>query len=386
MSHLTLRERVIIQYTIESETQHSLRPLALQINVDPSTIYREIKKRSIIQKSKMELVQKSKPPLCPKMQKFPYVCNPCLKRFSCSKTITLYDAYTADEQARRTLRKSRSKPYLSQQDLKILNAWISPLIMNRQSLYHIRLSNQPMPVSESTIRRYIDKGYLDARNIDLPRTVRFPNKKANIAKRKRINITILKDRTYQDYIEFQEGKHRITLQLDTVIGKLTDKKCLLTFYEPYSKFQWAILVRKTANSVNNAVSKFLEIIKQQNQYFFDSILLDNGLEFSSLPLLETDEEGKRLFRVFYCDPYASFQKGGCERNHEFIRYVIKKGESFDFYTQDEIDQLFSNINSLKRKSLGGRSPIQRFREIHHFSPSEFCNVFEIPASQLKLKK
>lgn len=386
MNHLTLKERVIIQYAIESESHLSLRQLSLQINKDPSTLYREIKHRSVSQRSKMELVQKSKAPLCLKKKNFPYVCNSCLKHLTCSKTITLYDAYTADEQARETLKKSRSKPYLNQKKMKVLNEWISPLIMNHQSLYHIRVSSQAMPVSESTLRRYIDKGYLDARNIDLPRTVRFPNKKANITKRKRINIHVLKDRTYQDYTDYQVGRRRVTLQLDTVIGKKEDKKCLLTLYEPYSKFQWAIIVHKSANSVNRAVSELIHLLKQQNQFFFDSILLDNGLEFSALPLLETEECGKRLFRVFYCDPYASFQKGGCERNHEFIRYVIKKGESFDFTTQDEINQLFSNINSLKRKSLGGRSPIQRFKEIHHFSPSEFCNVFEIPASQLKLKK
>ena len=386
MNHLTLRQRVIIQYAIENDKHTTLLSLAKQCGVNTSTIYREIKNRSTHSVSKMKKFQGSKAPICPKLSCFPYVCNACTKRTSCSKSIVLYDAYTAHEQARKTLKESRSKASLNKEEMAALNAIVSPAIMNNQSLYHIVETNPDIEVSQSTIRRYVDKGYLDARNVDLPRTVRFYNKKYISKKRKRINVQILKNRTFKDYEDYTHSQPRVTLQLDTMIGKLTDKKCLLTLYEPLSKFQWGILVYKTASSVNQAISKMVNLLYQHNLLFFDCILLDNGAEFQQVPLLEINEEGELLFRVFYCDPYASFQKGGCERNHEFVRYVIKKGESFDFFHQDEIDQLFSHINSLKRKSLNGKSPIQRFVELFHFAPSEFFNIFEIPASKLKLKK
>ena len=41
-----------------------------------------------------------------------------------------------------------------------------------------------------------------------------------------------------------------------------------------------------------------------------------------------DENGEKITNVFYCDPYSSFQKGECERNHEFVRYIISKGKTF----------------------------------------------------------
>ena len=56
-------------------------------------------------------------------------------------------------------------------------------------------------------------------------------------------------------------------------------------------------------------------------------------------------------RVFYCDPMNSNQKSHCERNHEFIRYVIPKGEAKDEYTEEEIERLMNHIGSYPRKKM-----------------------------------
>ena len=37
----------------------------------------------------------------------------------------------------------------------------------------------------------------------------------------------------------------------------------------------------------------------------------------------------------------SYQKGKVEKNHEFIRYVLPKGTSFDNLTQDDINLIMS---------------------------------------------
>lgn len=33
--------------------------------------------------------------------------------------------------------------------------------------------------------------------------------------------------------------------------------------------------------------------------------------------------------VYYCDPYSFWQKGTIEKNHEYIRYILPKGTSFE---------------------------------------------------------
>ena len=60
--------------------------------------------------------------------------------------------------------------------------------------------------------------------------------------------------------------------------------------------------------------------------------------------------------MFYCDPEASWQKGTIEKNHEYIRYVLPKGTSFDELTQEKVNILMSNINSTSRDILNGMTP------------------------------
>ena len=63
-------------------------------------------------------------------------------------------------------------------------------------------------------------------------------------------------------------------------------------------------------------------------------------------------------------PYSSWQKGGIERNHEFIRYIIPKGISFDNLTKKNIIDMMNNINNVLRKSLDYQSPYERFTKIY----------------------
>lgn len=153
------------------------------------------------------------------------------------------------------------------------------------------------------------------------------------------------------------------MQLDSVIGKKSDKHTILTIFEPKSRYQRGFISSRDPKRVNQIISNFINKLITAKMKFFDVILTDNGLEFSALPALQVNENGEFLFNLFYCDPYCSGQKGGCERNHEFIRYYIKKGRTLDNLTQNELDQVFSQINSIKRKSLNGLSPKEAFEKL-----------------------
>ena len=91
---------------------------------------------------------------------------------------------------------------------------------------------------------------------------------------------------------------------------------------------------------------------------FPVILTDNGSEFKYTQELEKTDHGERRTRLFYCDPQASWQKAQLEKNHEYIRYVLRKGKSFNPYTQDDMVLLMNHINSTRREKLGGKSPFE----------------------------
>ena len=91
---------------------------------------------------------------------------------------------------------------------------------------------------------------------------------------------------------------------------------------------------------------------------FEVILTDGGAEFSDREYLEASTIRGQRTTVFYCDPYSFWQKGCCEKNHEYIRYVRAKGKTFDDLTQEKADLLANHINSTKRDSLNGLSPFK----------------------------
>lgn len=146
--------------------------------------------------------------------------------------------------------------------------------------------------------------------------------------------------------------------MDTVIGKLIDKKKILTIHWPAFHFQIGILLDSlNPNNVNKSLFELKEKIGDDlYRKLFQVIIVDNGIEFSLMDEVEVDSNGELISRVFFCDPYSSSQKGACERNHEFIRYIFPKGKSFDCLTQKDVDLMFSHINSTPCKSLGFNSP------------------------------
>lgn len=92
------------------------------------------------------------------------------------------------------------------------------------------------------------------------------------------------------------------------------------------------------------------------------ILTDNGGEFKRVEELEYTILGEQRCMLFYCDPYASWQKGELEKDHEYIRYVIPKGRDMTQYTEDDIHLLMNTINSVKRPSLNDRCPYEMVPE------------------------
>ena len=115
------------------------------------------------------------------------------------------------------------------------------------------------------------------------------------------------------------------------------------------------------------------------------VLTDRGSEFTDPMRIEADtESGEIQCRVFYCDPMNSSQKSHCERNHEFIRYVIPKGEAKDEYTEEEIMRLMNHIGSYPRKKWNGQSPIDLFVKIYGQETATLLGLNKVPSDSINL--
>lgn len=89
-----------------------------------------------------------------------------------------------------------------------------------------------------------------------------------------------------------------------------------------------------------------------------SLTTDNGIENRQHEVV-TQATGAK---VYFTDPYASWQKGGVENANKMIRRYFPKGTNFSKITQEQVDQALWTINNKPRQSLGFKSAVQCARE------------------------
>jgi IS30 family transposase len=94
------------------------------------------------------------------------------------------------------------------------------------------------------------------------------------------------------------------------------------------------------------------------------VLADRGSEFSDAQGIEaSDILADKKCRLYYCDPRRGDQKARCENAHRLIRRVLPKGTSFEGLTDEAVSLLTSHVNSVPRKSLGGKPPCSRLEDM-----------------------
>jgi IS30 family transposase len=424
--HLTLDDRIVIETSLADN--ESFKNIAKILCKDPTTISKEIKLHRTTQprnrynegKNKCELkfncskknicniyvpVCKKKCSVCPmcnskckefiplsyaclKLDKAPFVCNGCPKKAgnSCRLDKIFYHANTANRQYKTVLVEARNGINLSEEKLIIIDSIISPLILKGHSPYVILENNPEIGISEKTIYNYIESGVLSVKNIDLPKKVKYKPRKTSTEIFIRDN-GIFEGRTYNDFTKY------ITLypesnvvEMDTVLGCEGSRKVLLTLYFRNCHLMLAYLLdHKRADLVTNVFDRLEKKICTLNFCLtFPVILTDRGTEFSNPNAIESGIDNIIRTSVYYCDPMASWQKPGIEKNHEYIRKILPKGSNFDKLTQFDIDCVMSNINSTPRASLNGMTPLRLAKDLIHEQALKAFNLRDIPANEVVL--
>lgn len=326
-----------------------------------------------------------KPEKCSKLEKPPYVCNACPDLRNCTLEKRQYRPIEADKEYRAILSESRTGISYSEAEIKHMDNVISPLIRKGQSINHICANNKDsLMVSESTIYRLIDYNLFSARNIDLPRKVRYSKRKKT--KDFKVDKLCRVNRTYDDYLKYREEHPDLPVtQMDTVEGT-KGGKVLLTIH--FVKAELMIAFLRDSNDSQSVIDIFERLYIELRCDVFISIMpiivTDNGSEFSNPKAIEFDGQGNQRTHVFYCDASAPGQKGSIEKNHELIRYVLPKGTSFDNLTQADITLLMDHINSYSRESLGNKCPYDAFEFFYKTSILEALNCHRIPGNEVNL--
>lgn len=355
--HFTLENRMLIERLLREN--RSFRTMARIIGCAVTSISNEILKHRIYK----DLSWGTSKRTCSskRLVKAPYVCNGCESLGRCKRSKYFYDPLKAHEEYLRTLKDSRSSIRASRDGLDYLDDLITPLIKEKgQTIDHILLSND-VGVSRSSLYRYIDKGLLSVKNIDLKRRVRYSHSKKPARKKPETVKADLKNRKYLDFLAFIKANPKAHIsEMDTVMGKVDEPPCILTIILRKSNFMLGFYLENKYASKVVDIFNMLERKLGKGRFMTDFmvILTDNGSEFAYTDLMEANDRNIKRCHIFYCDPRASQQKGKCEKNHEYIRYYLPKGTSFMNLNQEKVTLMMSHINSVRRKELNGRCPFE----------------------------
>jgi len=386
--HLDLNKRIKIEKGIENNW--SFRRIAEDINKSPRTISYEILKNRNIEHCTSWY---SKTKVCEKTLKPPYVCNTCPSRKGCRKTRYYYFAEDAQGKYEKLKSESRKGIDMTSPEFKHLNDVVSNEIKNGHSFSMIIKNHKDeFPVGKRTLYNYVENGYLDIINLDLPRKVRYKKRKHSNSNEPKKDTKIRINRTYEDFRDwiksYNDNNFNINIvEMDTVEG-VKGESLLLTLLWRQANFMVAYKIEnKEADTINKVFKDLKDALGyEQFHELFPIILTDNGVEFSKPNEIEFNGFHVYKTKVFYCDPGHSEQKGKIENNHEYIRRFIPKGTSFDSYNQDDINLMINHINSVKRDSLSGCSPYELMKSFLPQNFIDFFDIFEIEQKDIILKK
>lgn len=135
------------------------------------------------------------------------------------------------------------------------------------------------------------------------------------------------------------------------------KTCLSVEYERMSQL---CRIHKTMNK--SAEEKTVAILKSIDTLpltAWKSITYDNGTENVQHTQLHEQFE----IETYFCDGYASWQKGGVENMNKLIRQYFPRYTNLFHITDEAIEEVQEKLNNRPRKSL------------NYFTPNEFIQQF-----------
>ena len=223
----------------------------------------------------------------------------------------------------------------------------------------LRYDKACMYLCTNTIYTYIDRGYVNLTNADLPHGKEPRKKKAEPPRRpslKNIGAVMIDERPK----EIGKRERYGDWEMDTVYsGKDKGKACLLVLTERKSREEVVVkMPDRTSASTQEAIDALEK--KYGTLGFrekFRTITVDNGVEFSNWKALERSRISKVASRtkLYFCHPYCSSERGSNENANRLIRRHIRKGEDISQYTEAQIERIQEWINTYPRRLFGGMS-------------------------------
>lgn len=115
---------------------------------------------------------------------------------------------------------------------------------------------------------------------------------------------------------------------------------------------------KTAEETREALIKTVESVPQE---LFKTITFDNGSE----GVLHKDLQDMFDITTYFCDSFASWQKGGVENMNKLIRQYLPRKTDMKSITDEDILNIQERLNNRPRKGLKYQTPNEVINKVLH---------------------
>lgn len=332
----------IERYKIEGylEAKRSVAEIAKLLGRDRSTIYRELKRGSVILLD-TELRKKKQ-----------YKADSGQMRYE--------EAGRNRERSLKIGKDRRLEQYIRK---KILKDKYSPdAVIGEIKREGLKFKGM---ICTKTLYNYIDADiFSDITNENL-----WQKRKRHKKRYRTIRRVCLKNKTARRITERPlEANERLEYghwEGDCVKGKKGSKTSLLTLTERKTLEE---IIIKLENTTQEEVQKAIDTLeKKYGRTFklkFKTITFDNGSEFLNWKTLEFSVFDKKTRRVtiYFAHAYSAWERGSNENANKIIRRFIPKGKDIGQFEVSQIKDIEKWMNNYPRKKLGYRSANQAVQE------------------------
>lgn len=147
---------------------------------------------------------------------------------------------------------------------------------------------------------------------------------------------------------------------DLLLGKPNSQ--LITLVERQTRYLMLIKTdRRDSASVVDALARHIQTLPRQLR---STLTWDRGSELAEHKRFRVATD----VAVFFCDPYAPWQRGTNENTNGLLRQYFPKGIDLSRFTQQDLDAVALRLNTRPRKTLSFQTPADRFKAIVASTP------------------
>lgn len=175
-------------------------------------------------------------------------------------------------------------------------------------------------------------------------------------KKKEISIEVMPE-------EIKNKETDTHFEGDSVVGVAKGThNTLITLVNTASQF---LFIRRSKNKTGQATVNTLDRLEEEIpelSKIIESLLLDNGIEFSKIEEMMKSVKDKNMkrFQIYFTHPYASYERGCNENKNRMIRRYFRKGKLVEKLSDEDILNIARKINNMPRKALGYKTPLEVF--------------------------